>query len=1383
MTIREMLTDLALAGWKLWMEDGQLRYRAPEQAADGRTLAQLRKRKAEVLAFLDEERGLFEMSPLAHHQRALWFLWALAPESSAYNQSVTFYPARGSDARPWKRAAMRLVERHSMLRTRFLEWRGEPAQQTLPTGVMDWREHSLEAMPANEREQRLTEAHLEPFGLAGQPPVRFSWFCFADGRRILLLTMHHLVCDGWSIELIRRELPAIQAALEAGFEPDLGTPGSYFDAVRWQRTLLSGAEGEKLWSYWRERLAEPRPVLALPLDHPRPPIQRYGGASVRFTVAPEQAAAMRAFVRSCGGTLPAVMLAAWFALLFRWTGAREALIGMPTAGRSRPGQETTVGYFVDPVVIRAGIEPGATFETLVGTVRQAMFGALEHRDFPFALLVERLRVERDPSRSPLFDVAFNFLSRREEPAEDQREQPSPAEGKFELTLTIHEEGERVEGVLAYRSDLFERATVVRLCRAYVTLLGCVSEHTRMPVETLPLGTEAMQAGAQGRAEAVPAPALVGGASRGEPLAVHRAFEQQARREPERLAVAAADGRLSYAELNRGANRLAWRLIAEGLQPGRCAGVSTGRSTWFAVSMLAILKAGGAYVPIDPEHPPELREYFVRQARASMVVVEPGMEAQWQIPGVRVIPAGVELPGGETDPGVAVPNGALAYVIYTSGSTGRPKGVAVSHAALANYVAGVRENLELEDGWNYGFVSTIGADLGHTAIFPALTSGGALCILPPQAVLDGGAFADWMESHQVDVLKIVPSHLAALTTAARGRQTLPRRVLVLGGEGAAVHWVEELTRMAPTCRIFNHYGPTEATVGVMTGRYTASRTEESATLTLDRALANTSIYLLDSADQPVPPGFPGEVAIAGRCLAEAYIGDEKETKARFAELPGIGRVYRTGDLARQRISGALELLGRADRQVSIRGFRVELGQVEGVLGSHPQVRRAVALPIRHQGEIAHLTAWVECSAEGELDRAELRSQLMELTRRSLPRYMVPERLGVLERMPLTANGKVDMRQLETLEAPDQEDGWSEPRDFVELRLARLWAEVLGVPQVGLREDFFALGGHSLLCVRLSARIDEEFGVRLPLAAFLTHRTVERLARELRQGPAPAGSRLIPLRSGHSAAPLILLPGAGGSPVYLFALAQALPVEVPVWSLEWLDNEAAGSVEEMAETARKLVEGEIGRGAPYRLAGHSLGALVGYEMARQWERLGQPVELLAVLDNAAPGHAEAGCEDWDQRQWLRHVAIRMEKLYRTKLGARDEALGEDALVERMVGAGLLPAETSRRHFARFLDIYRANARGAARYRPAPTPLSARVAVFRATERDEELAGTPAQESERTLGWDLYAAGEVELIDTPGTHITMLMEPHVRSLAGLLAERLALERGSVEAFAIRV
>jgi amino acid adenylation domain-containing protein len=1299
-------------------------------------------------------------APLSYGQRALWFLWRLAPDNSAYNQSLPLRIAAGHSVATWREAAMRVVARHAMLRTRFLEEHGDPIQEVSEQSIVEWEETDASGWSAAHLADAMDRAHRQPFDLTTHPPIRFHWFECSDAT--LLVTMHHIACDAWSLELLRRDLAAQAVEVAAGRGLGVAPAGrTYHDFVRWQRAMLEGETGAALWEYWREALAEPRARLDLPTDRPRPAIQTYRGQSIRLAVPADLATALQHLAKDRSVTPFVLLLTTFFTLLHRWTRERDLVIGTPTSGRSLPEVAGIIGYFVEPVVMRARVDEGTTFAGFLAEVNRRSRAALSHADFPFPLLVERLRVDRDPSRTPIFDVTFNFLSRRSAAARgDGLQLPEmielpQADGKFDLTLTVIEDDDGMQAALGFNTDLFDAATIAHVGSAWLRLLDEVRRDADQPIAAIRL-----TAGVDAR------PVLQGRSTDTAALRpIPVAIEAQALLSPGAVAVVAEDGRLTYAELMVAASALAADLRARGVGADVPVGLCTPRTTSFVVGMVGILMAGGAFVPMDPEVPESLRDGMLRQAGATVLVsASDGALAVTGVAATTAAAAPVSLDD-------------LAYVIFTSGSTGAPKGVAIEHRALANYVASMITDLSIEPRRQHAMVSTIGADLGHTVLMPSLVTGGTLHLLSQRDTTERARFASYLRDHTIDYLKIVPSHLAALIDV--GSPVLPRTALILGGESSGTAWATALARAA-SCRVFNHYGPTETTVGVMTLGLEGDHAWQSATLPLDHAVDNVSIWLLDEARRPVPMGVPGEIYVSGVSQARGYINDPDLTAGRFVRLPDGTRAYRTGDVARYTPAGGLLLLGRDDRQVKLRGYRIELAQVEQALMAHPDVRQAVVLPDRDGVDATTLVAWVV--PEPDSPGCEVPALVAWLAER-LPAYMRPSAIAVVSAVPLTGNGKLDVTALRgRVPQPRADAAASLARDLLELRLARIWMDVLEVTHVAPADDFFDLGGHSLRAVRVASRIHDEFQVELPLTAFFTHRTLERLASLLRAS-APAdddGRAIVTLQSGTGDMPaVIVFPGAGGSLLYFQDLIAALGPTMPVWGAQAVGLTGPHVIPQDIPALAAIYADAIGQRArdrgPMVLVGHSFGALVAFEVAGRLRARGAEVAALIVLDNAAPGLDHEDADALETRDWVRHIATRIERLYGVDLGVTgacaDTSGPADAdwLIDALLRAGVLPRDTRREPFHRYVDLYRANVNAAAVFRPDHLPIDVPVVVLTAAERDAALGRGPAI-ADASLGWRRWTTAPVTTAVVPGTHITMLRPPAVAAVAAHMRATMA-------------
>ncbi len=1058
-----------------------------------------------LLADLLRERaaGAGAPFPLSHGQRALWYLHRLAPRSSAYNIVHALRVGTGgggrADARALRHALQALVDRHPALRTTYSVADGEPRQRVSPR-----HEVAFEVVEAADPEgtdlRARAAAELErPFDLEHGPVFRATLLAGSRGASVLLMAVHHIAVDFWSLDLMRRELRALHAGL-----PLPPVAAEYADYVRTEAETLEGEPGERLWRYWRDRL-QPLPApLDLPTDRPRPTVQSFRGASYEFAIEPALVDRLRALSRGAGATLYVTVLAAFQALLHRYTGAGDVVVGSPATGRGRAVLAGVVGYFVNPLVIRSAVAPDEPFAALLARVRDASLGAIEHQDFPFPLLVDRLRLPRDPGRSPLFQVEMAWdKPLAEEGAGAGMETVLLRQGgaPLDLILTVVEGEGGLRAVWQYSTDLFDEATVVRMGGHLRTLLEGVSADPRRPVGDLPLltpGEERLLAGWTAARADFPRGACV-----------HELFEAQAAHTPDAVAVEAAAGRLTYAELDRRASRLARRLRALGVGAEAPVAVCMDRVPELLVALLGVLKAGGAYVPVDAGHPAERTAFVLRDTGAWVVLTQPAHAARLARPGLHVLvlpdaegaPAEWEgeavLDGGSIPAPGATPE-SLAYVIYTSGSTGTPNGVMVPHRGVVNYLHWCARAYGAAEGRGALLHSPIGFDLSVTSLFAPLLAGGSVHLVESGGVEDlAAALAD---PGGFSFVKVTPAHLEALaalvpsSAAASGA-----RVLVVGGEALLGSQAAFWLRHAPGTVLVNEYGPTEAVVGCCAHRLPPGPTP-GGPVPIGSPIANAEIHVLDARMRPVPAGVPGELYIGGDVLARGYLRRPGLTAARFvphpfAASPGA-RLYRSGDLARWRADGTLEFLGRADEQVKIRGHRIEPGEVSAALAAHPGVAEAVVIAREDAPGVRRLVAYVVPAGRRAVPAAELRAHLAH----RLPVYMLPAAFVALDALPLTPNGKVDRRALPppgAAAAPaDGERRAGRPE--TEALLLDIWRSVLGTEELGIHDNVFETGAASIQCIQVAARAGEA-GVPLQPELLLQYQTVAELAAAL--GPHP------------------------------------------------------------------------------------------------------------------------------------------------------------------------------------------------------------------------------------------------------------------------------------------
>jgi amino acid adenylation domain-containing protein/non-ribosomal peptide synthase protein (TIGR01720 family)/FkbM family methyltransferase len=887
--------------------------------------------------------------PLSFAQQRLWFIDQLDPNSSAFNIPTAVRLRGELDLAAMERSLNALVQRHEALRTTFATEEGRPFQVISPASPLPLTVLDLQQVPDAEREarmqRRVAEEAVRPFDLTVGPLLRTHLLRLAPQEHVLLLVMHHIVSDGWSMGVLIRELTALYEAFSAGQPsplPELSL--QYADYAAWQQEWLRGEALEAQLSWWREELSGAPLTLELPTAHPRPTVMSGRGAQYELRMARSLSDALDTLGKREGATPFMVLLAAFNALMFRYTGQRDLLIGTDVANRTHAETEGMLGFFINQLVLRARLEGDPTVRELLARTRETSLASYAHQELPFEELVRALNPSRNDGRSPLFQVKFTL---QHAPA-GELSLPGLAlellpletsSAKLDLLVVVSHGEHGLACTWEYSTDLFDRDTVARMAGHFQKLLEGFAATPEARLSELPLLSEGERH--QMLAE-WSGPRL----DFRDDACITQRFEAQVERTPDMPAVTFEDEHLTYRELNRRANLLAHRLRALGVRPDSRVALCLERSLELMVGILGILKAGGAYVPLEPRTPAERLSAILEEAQVAVVLTQEELAESIPEVGARVLYLDAEWDaiarrGSPENPAPLAGPGHLAYVIYTSGSTGRPKGVAVEHRQLCGYTAGVLERMSPPPGASFAIVSTIAADLGNTMVFPALCSGGNLHVLSRDRVTSPEAFAEYFERHRIDCLKIVPSHLAALMSASRPERVIPRALLVLGGEASSREWIEQIQRLRPECAILNHYGPTETTVGVLTWPVPRSELPQRPHIPTGFPLPGAQVLILDARMQPVPVGIAGELYIGGAGVARGYLGHPELTAERFvpnpfASEPG-GRLYRTGDLARRLADGAVEFLGRIDDQVKIRGFRVELGEVEEVLRRHPDVR--------------------------------------------------------------------------------------------------------------------------------------------------------------------------------------------------------------------------------------------------------------------------------------------------------------------------------------------------------------------------------------------------------------------------------------------------------------
>ncbi|HEX6100799.1 MAG TPA: amino acid adenylation domain-containing protein, partial [Thermoanaerobaculia bacterium] len=1345
---------------------------------EGGTVAQLAEAIARaqdngIPPILPADRTRYDRLPLSFAQERLWFLSQLAPDSAGYNipRAVTI---RGPlDIAQIEEAFNFIIARHENLRTVFPSEEGHAYQKILETVDFKLARIDLSGWDGEIRDaeaRRLCQSEAAtPFDLATGPLLRGMMITLAEDEHILMLTLHHIISDGWSNAVLIRELGAVMAALSEGRRPELPPlPIQYADYSVWQRTWLEeGGVLERQLGYWQQKLAGAPETLDLPTDFPRPSVQTYAGASHSFSLDARLTGQLRHLAEQHGATLYMALLAALKALLHRYTGQNDLCVGSPIANRQYGETEGLIGMFVNTLAMRSQVEGSDSFAALLAKVKTTCLEAYEHQDAPFERVVDSLHLQRNLATTPLFQVML-ILQNTERVEVDASIQPYPLGGggisKFDLTVAFSETPHGLEALFDYNTALYKAETVARMAEHFAALCEAVTAAPAAEVGKLAyLGAaekHALLAGYNDTAADYP-----------KDLCLHELFTEQALRAGGKTAVVCGDERLTYRELDERSHDLALVLQAQGVGPDSLVGVCMERSLDMVVSLLGILRAGGAYVPLDPDYPNERLAYMLRDSGAAIVLTQESLLERLGglvAAGTRMIALDRQWP--EMAAHVAALKAAgvglreevrpdhLAYVIYTSGSTGNPKGVAIEHHSPVTLVHWGLEVYSSEELAGVLAATSICFDLSVYEIFLTLAGGGTIIL-----VRNALALTEVSGREEVTLINTVPSAMEELVRMDAVPESV--RTINLAGEPLPARLVDRIYETTAAKKVYDLYGPSEDT----TYSTYVLRTKNGPQ-TIGRPIANTQVYILDARNQLQPIGVPGELHIAGDGLARGYLNRPELTDEKFVANPfepGT-RMYRTGDLARWMDDGTLQYLGRIDTQVKVRGFRIEMGEIEARLGQHPGIQDTAVIA---QGEGANkqLIAFYraeETAADGivELPGEELRDHLL----RTLPSYMVPSAFVSLAAIPLNPNGKVDRRALARMDvtaASGQE--YVAPRNETERQLVAIWAEVLNrAPEtIGVHDNFFELGGHSLTAVQLMAKANRHFQQMLPLAVLFTAPDVAALASLISKEEAPPFDILVPIQPHGDAPPVFAVPGAGGNVLSLRPLGQSLGERQPLFAFQAIGLDGrTPPLDSVEDTARANIAAmkTVQPSGPYRLVGHSYGGVVAYEMARALLEQGEEVSSLTLLDSLAPsvmrGHPVHD-EVSDLVEACRAVADldgAMPEIDVDEL----RLLPFDEIVRSL--AGLLKdrgLEIDSEQLTTFYGVYRANLLSYRAYTPLLLPRTIDVSLYRATQGRPERQDLPGD-----YGWDELLPSPIVASDVHADHFSIMAKVPIRDMGSV-------------------
>lgn len=1345
-------------------------------------------------------RSAFSPAPLSFAQERLFFMDQLAPGKAIYHIPLVLRLRGELNIKAMERAMLEVIRRHEVCRTTFRMMEGGPRQTIAPSLAISLPVIEMtpgvngEALDSQIRSFiELEEA--KPFDLAQGPLLRATLLRLGPMDHALVVMMHHIISDGWSVGLLTSELSQLYESISSGRPSPLKElPVQYADYALWQRGWLQGPVMAEQTAYWKEKLKGDLPIMALPTDYARPAVPTFQGDTHGFVLSLEMGAALNRFCSTEKVFPMMVMLAGFYILLHRYTQQTDLLVGAPMANRQQPELEELIGFFVNTVVLRLQLSGDLTVRELVRRVKAVVLEANEHQDLPFEQLVHLLQPARTPNTHPLFQVMMNLQDGAAEPAGfgpllvEEIEVPDRA-AKFDLILSMTRGRKGWRGAWVYSTDLFRSETIQRMAGHYERILQDMMAHPDRKLGQINLLTrsESWQLRLDWNQTQVSYP---------REKSIPDLFEEQVGRDPTRVALSYEGSALTYGELNRRADHLALSLREQGVGRGTHVGICAERSVELVVGLLGILKAGGVYVPLDPSYPDERLGFMVEDTQVRVILTQSSLAGRLESldrgsqgghPPLRLLKLEEAIsrkaeavshkrpfPVTAQDP---------AYIIYTSGSTGRPKGVVVPHQGVVRLVKN-NPFFHLSEDDVFLQYAPVSFDASTFEIWASLLNGRRLVIMPAgQASL--GALGKTIRQEGVTILwltaglfhAMVEEHLCDLAGV---------RQLLAGGDVLGMPQVRKAMESLPSCQLINGYGPTENTT--FTCCHSITRTDlEGRSIPIGRPIGNTRTYIVDLQGQLVAVGVPGELWTGGDGLALGYWQRPDLTAEKFIPDPFSGdagaRLYRTGDICRHGPDGRIEFLGRKDAQVKIRGFRVELEEVERVLSAHPQVRQCTVVVREDRPSNKRLVAYVVMKPRntnghgpGFHPAADDQPDLKSFLQNQLPAFMVPDLVMLLDSMPLTPNGKVDRK---ALPVPTAQSGlparpYLAPRDTLEIQVAKLWQEVLGVPTVSLHDNFFDLGGHSLLAVRLFAKLEKMTGRQFPLVTLFQAPTVERLAQVLRDEQwTPPWSPLVPIKGSGHRPPFYCVHGAGGNIVEYLHLSRYMADDQPFYGIQaqGLDGKAPWleRVEDMAELYIREVRAFQPEG-PYYLGGASFGGLVAYEMAQQLRTQGQTVAFLALFDTNGPGYPQyqPGVGRWWRWYYLQRERFELHwstwRMLEPGEARREFVQDKWARMRRYCwkkGKRVRQAwQGLRAHWSlptALKEVNRSGRRANDYYEPKPYGGS--VTLFRASVQGYGIVPEP------TLGWGKLVAQGLEIIEVPGYHGSIIREPRVR----LLAEKL--------------
>lgn len=1282
-------------------------------------------------------------------------LWLLQQDNPIYCVQGAILLEGNLKSEALQAALQQVINRHEILRTAFLRPHiTTPIQVIKASSPLLCNQIDLSAWESQQQlsqiDALLQQEKLIPFDLEKGVNLRCSLLKLSAKKYILIVTMPSICADSWTLNNLVEEISYFYDSAN-----EVTEVVQYIQFSEWQNQLLEDEEAASGQEYWRNLNLSLVNTLKLPFElKSSQAVNKFNFHTVEFQLPPGLLDKIEVIAQQYDTDISTFFLACWQIVLWRFLNQADIVIGVGCDGRKYEELQTSYGLFAKYLPLHCQLQKNYHFSEFIQILASNIKNVYKYEEYFTWAKIANLT------------LPFNF---------DFRQQ-SATYSAGEVSFSIYKDYACIEPfklklecvctslvAIHYDSNRFCAEDIQRLARHLQTLiesaLACPSA-TINQLEILSVSDRQQLLAFNNTQIDIPQ------------KCIHQLFEEQVQSTPDNIAVVYEEQQLTYTELNQRANQLAHYLQTLGVKPEVLVGIAVERSLDMIVGILGILKAGGAYLFIDPALPKEAINFRLQDAQVSLLITQTHLgdmqDLNLKCVYLDVVPNELVT---NLDSGVNATN--LVYTIYTSGSTGNPKGVSIEHSSLVNYVNAILARIKLPSPAHFATVSTLAADLGNTVIFPSLCTGGCLHIISSERATNPEALAAYCRNHPIDCLKIVPSHLEALLTASEPKAILPRQRLILGGEAVSWELIEKIQKIAPNCVIFNHYGPTEATIGVTAFKIpnpTNQLERPQGTVPLGYPLANTEIYLLDEDLQPVPMYVPGEVYIGGHGVARNYLHQPELTAQKFipnpfSTQPGA-RLYQTGDLARYLSDGSIQFLGRIDNQVKIRGFRIEPGEIEAVLCQHPKVQQAVAIAREDEPGNKCLVAYI-VAFEAIATHSQFITQLRDFLRNKLPDYMIPAALILLKALPLTPNGKLNRYELPAPIDSDSEleTAFIAPRNDLELQIAQIWEDILNIKSIGVTNNFFDLGGHSLLSVRLIARLQQQFQQDIPLSSLFQAGTIEHLAGIISQSTKsvyPSG--VIEIQPKGTKPPFFCIRPYGGNVLCYYHLARYLGCDQPFYGLQetsTLFEKPFQPYSQIADMATHYISSmrAVQPKGPYFLGGWSMGGVVAFEIANQLQSQGEQVALLALFDSKAPiaDNISTNYQDVDDTTLLAELATATaqsfgkELLLSSEINQIEPEKQVSYILQQMKAANLTPPDVKLEQIGYYLQVCRSDNQAIRNYQPQIYPQ--RITLF-STENN--------QNTDSAQGWHKLSTQTVEVIFVPGDHQTMIALPNVQILA---------------------